>query len=156
MINDIKRFFTETLLPQDDSTPQEHERGIQHATAALLIELSKSDFEQHTQEEDFIVNTLKEAFGLDQQPLDDLIEWAESATAEAHDLYQFTRLVNEHYGVADKVRLLENLWKVAFIDGRIDRYEEQFIRQVAGLLNRPHSDFIKSKISAKESLGLSD
>lgn len=156
MINDIKRFFTETLLPPEGSDPQEHERGIQHATAALLIELSKSDFEQHTQEEDLIVNTLKEAFDLDQQALDELIEWAEAATADAHDLYQFTKLVNEHYDVADKVRLLENLWKVAFIDGRIDRYEEQFIRQVAGLLNRPHSDFIKSKISARDALGLSE
>ncbi len=155
MIQDIKRFFNEVLLPEDRGGEQDHERGIEHATAALLIELSKSDFEQHNEEVQQIIDTLEELFDLDQKALDELIEWAETATDEAHDLYQFTRLVNEHYDNADKARLLENLWKVAFVDGRIDRYEEQFIRRVAGLLNLPHSVFIKTKISARDSLGLS-
>lgn len=152
MIDDIKRFFTETLLPEngDGDTAGSSARGIEHATAALLIELSKTDFEQHNEEEALIIETLTRVFDLDQHALDELIEWAENATNEAHDLYQFTSLVNEYYGNENKRKLLENLWKVAFADGRIDRYEEHFIRRVTDLINLPHSDFIKAKIAARD------
>lgn len=151
MINDIKKFFQEALAPAEEDEAG-HERGIEHATAALLMELSKSDFEHHTEERDFILRTLKRTFDLDQRTLNELIEWAEGATDEAHDLYQFTKLVNEHYSHTDKERLLQNLWKVAYVDGRIDRYEEQFIRKVAGLLHLAHSSFIRTKIGAREEM----
>ncbi|MBD3647379.1 MAG: TerB family tellurite resistance protein, partial [Pseudomonadales bacterium] len=74
------------------------------------------------------------------------------ATDDANDLYQFTKLGNEHYSHADKERLLEKLWKVAYVDGRIDRYEEQFVRKVAGLLHLAHSSFIRTKISARDAM----
>lgn len=157
MIDDIKRFFTESLLPEANTEDESGtRRGIEHATAALLIELAKTDFEQHNDEEQLIIATLKRVFDLDQRALDELVEWAENATDEAHDLYQFTSLVNEHYGNEDKRKLLENLWKVAYVDGRVDRYEEHFIRRVTGLLNLAHSDFIKAKITARESFDRDD
>jgi len=152
MLKDLQRFFKETLLPEEEDTEEDRERGIQHATAALLIELSKADFEEDNEERAFVLDTLTRAFNLDQHALDQLVEWAEAATADATDLYQFTKLVNEHYNNDQKIELLENLWKVAYVDGRIDRYEEQFIRRIAGLFNLPHSDFIKAKISAREDL----
>jgi uncharacterized tellurite resistance protein B-like protein len=65
-------------------------------------------------------------------------------------LFQFTQLVNQHYSHTDKITLVENLWLVAFADGRLDKYEEQFIRKVSGLLHLAHSEFIKSKLRAKD------
>ncbi|MBD3646124.1 MAG: TerB family tellurite resistance protein, partial [Pseudomonadales bacterium] len=121
MIKDMKKFFQEVLAPAEDDEAGP-EAGIEHATAALLIELSKADFEDRTEERDFIIRTLKRSFDLDQRALNELIEWADAATDDAHDLYQFTKLVNEHYSHADKEKLLEKLWKVAYVDGRIDRY----------------------------------
>ncbi|MCB1647818.1 MAG: TerB family tellurite resistance protein, partial [Pseudomonadales bacterium] len=69
-----------------------------------------------------------------------------------NDLFQFTELVNDHYTYEQKCSLVENLWQVAFADGRLDKYEEQFIRKVAGLLHLAHSDFMKAKHTAKEKM----
>ena len=44
---------------------------------------------------------------------------------------RFTDLVNTHYDKDDKIALIDCLWKVAFADGRLDHYEEQFITKVS-------------------------
>jgi uncharacterized tellurite resistance protein B-like protein len=41
------------------------------------------------------------------------------------------------------------MWEVAYADGRLDRYEEHMIRQVADLLYLSHSDFIRTKLASK-------
>ena len=38
------------------------------------------------------------------------------------------------------------LWRVAFADGRIDKYEEHLVRKAADLLYVPHRHFIRAKL----------
>ena len=151
MLN-IKKFFQERLLPDQAAHPHDRERGIQYATAALLLEVAKSDFEQDELERAVVLAMLRDTFDLDDDTLQELVQSAETATREATDVYQFTMLVNEFYNYDDKTRLIENLWRVAYADGRLDRYEEQFIRKIAGLLYVGHPDFIKAKIDVLESI----
>lgn len=152
MIDNIKRFFEEKLLVAEDADDETREMGIQHATAALLIELAKADFEQDDLERAVITAMLHDTFDLSDETLDELLALADEATTDAHDVYQFTTLVNEHYDYTDKEKLIENLWAVAYADGRLDRYEEQFIRKVAGLIHVAHGDFIKAKVAVLERL----
>ncbi|MDZ7686100.1 MAG: TerB family tellurite resistance protein [Gammaproteobacteria bacterium] len=152
MIDNIKRFFEQQLLPDDDADEATREAGIQHATAALLIELAKADFDQDEMERALIVAMLRDTFDLGQDMLDELMSLADESTKDAHDVFQFTQLINEHYDYADKERLIENLWSVAYADGRLDRYEEQFIRRIAGLIHVANSDFIKAKVTVLERL----
>jgi uncharacterized tellurite resistance protein B-like protein len=151
MLDKIKRFFDEKLMPV---TAQDTGKSVKFATAALLLELSRADFEVDEIEQAVIVAMLRDTFDLNGDDLQELIELAGQASDEANDVYQFTQLVNEHYSHDDKIQLTENLWLVAFADGRIDKYEEQFIRKVSGLLHVAHSDFIKAKLRARESQGL--
>ena len=95
---------------------------------------------------------LRDTFDLDDALLDELLSIAETAAVEANDVFQFTQLVNEHYHYDSKIRLIENLWEVAYADGRLDKYEEQFIRKVSGLIHIAHSDFIKAKVEVLEKI----
>ena len=131
MLNDIKKFFEEKLLIETRDTP-DAALGIEYATAALMIELAKADFEG--------------------EHLEELMAAADEASSEASDFFQFTSLINEHYDNTQKIALLENLWRVAFADGRLDKYEEQFIRRIAGLINLPPSEFTKTKLRIKHQL----
>lgn len=149
MLNDLRKFFEEKLLPSASET-ESTDRGIEYATAALFIELAKSDFTQDDDEHQMIFDTLKTTFGLEEDELSELVSLAESASADANDLYQFTSLVNKHYQTRQKIALLENFWRVAYADGRLDKYEEHFIRKVAGLINLAPSEFIKTKLRVKE------
>lgn len=155
MLN-IRKFFEERLMPQESADTQTRDRDLQYATAALLLEVAKSDYEQDDLERAVIIAMLRDTFDLDNESIDELVQMADSATSQAHDVYQFTQLVNEHYHYDDKARLIENLWKVAYADGRLDRYEEHFIRKVAGLLHVAHSDFIKAKLDVLAGLEAGD
>ncbi|MDD9894524.1 MAG: TerB family tellurite resistance protein, partial [Gammaproteobacteria bacterium] len=42
-----------------------------------------------------------------------------------------------------------NMWRVAFSDERLDKYEEHLIRKIADLIYVSHSDFIKSKLKVR-------
>lgn len=148
MLRDIKKFFEEKLLIQDAEEASQ-ERGIEYATAALMIELAKADFEEDDDERKLILDMLRATFDLDGAMLEQLMTTAEQASADASDLFQFTSLVNKHYNNDQKIRLLENLWRVAYVDGRLDKYEEQFIRKIAGLVNLPPSEFTKTKLRIK-------
>ena len=95
---------------------------------------------------------LRTTFDLNNGELEELVSMAEEASTDAHDLFQFTSLVNQYYSSDEKIRLLENFWKVAYADGRVDKYEMQFIRKVAGLINLPPSEFARTKLRVRDSL----
>jgi uncharacterized tellurite resistance protein B-like protein len=42
------------------------------------------------------------------------------------------------------------MWKVAYADGDLDKYEESIIRKVADLLYIWHSDFVNTKLAASK------
>jgi len=151
MLSSIKKFFEDHLQPEisDGIT---NARGIEYVTAALLIELAKSDFAEHPTERQLIIAMLRDTFALADADLQELLALAESGTSDANDIFQFTSLVNDHYTNDQKIMLLENFWKVAYADGRLDKYEEQFIRKVAGLINLPPSEFTKTKHRVKQSV----
>jgi len=75
---------------------------------------------------------------------------AESKVDEATSLYEFTREINDHYSPDQKVQLIRAMWTVAYADGKLGKYEEHLIRQVADLTYVPHQDYIRSKLAAKE------
>jgi uncharacterized tellurite resistance protein B-like protein len=77
-----------------------------------------------------------------------LLDRAGSAREDATSLFEFTRLVNDHYGPDEKRDLVGAMWKVAYADGDLDKYEEHIIRRVAELIYLPHADFIRSKHEA--------
>ena len=45
------------------------------------------------------------------------------------------------------------MWRVAFADGNIDKYEELLIRRAYDLLRLDHADFIAAKQAARPSQG---
>ena len=66
-------------------------------------------------------------------------------------MYEFTRLINDHYSYEQKTGLVENLWRLAFADENLDKYEEGLIRRVADLIHVSHGDFIKTKLKIRGS-----
>ena len=78
-----------------------------------------------------------------------LIEQASNEVDWSTSLYEFTRVINDNYSADDKLELLSCMWRVAYADGRLDKYEEHLIRQVAELTYIPHSDYIRCKLEVQ-------
>lgn len=145
MLNKIRLFFESKMVVQETDSSEEKEKGIQLSTAALLIELINADAEIAELEWESVKDALQQTFVLDDKALQELISLAQVSVKNSTDLYQFTRLINEHYEYLDKVTLLECMWRVAHADGRIDKFEEHLIRKIAGLIHVAHADFIRAK-----------
>lgn len=149
MIRSLTRFFEEHFLEEPS---QDDRHSIDFATAALLIEVSRSDSVRDPLEQESIIGILNLMFNFSSDELTTLIAAAEQAVNDANDLHQFTSLVNKTYDYEGRKRLVIALWKVALADGRIDKFEEHIIRRVAGLLHIDNSDFTGARHIARQSL----
>lgn len=125
------------------------EQDIQLAKAALLIEVASIDQEFDHSEQQKLRKILERMDGLHHDDLEELINRGQQASSNATSLYQFTQIINGCLEYAEKKQLLEDLWHMAFADGKLDSYEEHIIRRTADLIHVRHSDFILSKQSAK-------
>ena len=92
---------------------------------------------------------LKNTLHLSEQDLETLLRKADAAVDNATSLYEFTRLINEHYCYDDKRALVQCMWQVAYADASLDKYEEHLIRRVAELIYLSHEDFIRTKHAAR-------
>ncbi len=145
MINALKALFEIPERESEEST----EQRMQLAAAALLIETARADFTQDAAEEAALKNLLCSVLNVEHSRIDELFERATQKVDEATSLYEFTREINDHYSAAQKLRVIEAMWRVAYADGNLDKYEEHLIRQVAELTYVPHEDYIRSKLTAK-------
>jgi uncharacterized tellurite resistance protein B-like protein len=119
---------------------------IELATAALLVEMSRSDFSESTTEKDAVRHLLQRRFTLDDAALDRLLEEASRRADRAVSLHEFTHRLNRELPEADKLAILEMLWRVSNADGHIDKHEEYLIQRVAGLLHISDRDRIRLKL----------
>lgn len=149
MIEQIRQFFKSNLLMDaGDSAPRD-DRTLKLTTAALLIEVSRADFDMGAEEKASIINTLRSTFGLSAAELDSLVKMAEEEVQQSTSLYQFTRLVNDFYDYEQKLSLISAMWQVAYADNNLDRYEEYLIRKVADLTHVTHQDFMRLKHTSR-------
>jgi uncharacterized tellurite resistance protein B-like protein len=124
-----------------DETTREH--ALQLATAVLMIEVARADFDRSDVEDDAIAMLLEAHLGLDKAEIADLIAEAEAQADRAASLQNFTRQLHESLSQAEKLSIIEMLWRVALADETLDKYEDHLIRKVAGLLYISHSDLIR-------------
>jgi len=147
MLTKLQQFFNRYLSEKTEGeTPLEHR--LQLASAALMVEMLHVDDEVTEQEEIKIRQLIKERFELSKDEIEALLELAHNEKHEATDYYAFTSLLNAHYSQQQKIKLVEDLWLLAYADDHLDKYEEHLLRRLAELLHVPHSDFIRTKHSA--------
>ncbi len=141
MLAKLKALFQ----PQENAAPHS-ERQLQLAAAALLIELARADYRDDEREQQVIADAVRTTFDLDTATVSELVEDARRHANDATSLYQFTSLLNQHFEENEKIDLIRQLWRVAFADGAIDKYEDHLIRKVAELLYVSHAQFIRTKL----------
>ena len=137
----------ETAVAAAESQAQGAERRVQTLTAEL--ETARADFAEDQAEDARLQSLLRRTLELDPEEVSKLVAQASSELDRSTSLFEFTRVINDHYSVEQKQELVTNMWRVAYADGRLDKYEESLIRQVAELTYVPHTDYIRAKLVAR-------
>jgi len=145
MLKQINLFFEQYIaLPLPDQS-EEKEEDLHFACAALFIEMMYTDDKVHPQEQDVILNHIKDNFSLSDEQANSLITLATQERKQTTDYYQFTSLINKEFTQQQKIKLIKTLWQIAYADGELDMYEEHMVRKMADLLHVPHIEFLKAK-----------
>ena len=96
-----------------------------------------------------LTKDLQVTYSLSEEEVNEILQSAEKTIKESTSLYTYTRSVNDTFEYSKKIELIKGMWKIAYSDGTLDKYEEHLIRKVSDLIHLSHSDFINTKLEAK-------
>ena len=152
MFTSFKEFF-QSQFEQNPKQGQQNantDHLVSLACSALLIEISRSDSKIQDEELEIIDQSIRDEFGLSLDETAELIKIANSKVDTSISLHEFTRVLNEHLDTEQRAHIVELLWRVAFADSVLDKYEEYYIRKIADLLYVSQQNYIKMKHKALE------
>ncbi|MEX2476050.1 TerB family tellurite resistance protein [Marinobacter sp.] len=145
MIERLKQLFS----PAEESGEAPDPHSLAVAATALMVLLSRADNNEDDRELQTIVDCAVEAHEVSREEAQEILQDALSHADGATSLYEFTEQINEQLDQATKQSLLESIWRVAFADGRIDKYEEHLIRRMADLLHLNHREYMQARYRAE-------
>ena len=105
---------------------------------ALLIHAAKID-EDYSQEEEIIIKNTLIQIGANEEEIHEIIKNAVEIENNSNQILDFTKEVKK-MPINQKVNIVECLWKIIYSNQKVDIYEANLMRRLAGLL------YIDSKI----------
>ena len=148
MIDKIKDLIS-NLSKKEEEHKELDSSLLDNACAALLVEIAFADKDFDDTEKDSLRETLVKTYSLNEEEIEEIIQDADRSVEESTSLYGYTRIVNDEFNYEDKLDLIRNLWKVAYADGNLDKYEEHLLRKISDLIHVSHSDFINIKLEMR-------
>ncbi len=146
MIDKLKRFFDKPQPKGAKDAGQASEHDVRVAVCALFVEMARIDRKFTPAEMEMIISILKDKYGLSGEHADALIAEADRELEQSVDLWQFARLINENYSAEEKIAIIEILWQMVFVDGKMDEYEHYLMNKVKNLLRLSHDQLIDAKL----------
>jgi uncharacterized tellurite resistance protein B-like protein len=150
----MKRFL-DNLMGQgqgDDGSGQSDKHDLQVATAVLLLEIAKIDDEFTDDERDEIITVLKEHFEISEGEVEKILEVSQKEIDKHLDLYHFTKQINEHFEIDDKIKIIEMVWRVIYTDQHLNGHEDFLVHKFAKLLRLDHNKLIDAKLRIKKEM----
>jgi uncharacterized tellurite resistance protein B-like protein len=145
MLKTLRQLFDQLAPPPGAPDLTHTEHHLRLATAVLLVEVMRADTRFNDTEREAVRRALVEKFELDADEADRLVELATSTAQEATDLFGFTTRLNERFSEAQKLRMVELMWAVAYADGHLADHERHVMWRVADLLHVPQGAYVLAR-----------
>lgn len=149
MMDVLKKLFSgeSSGLPERDDPKQ-----LAIAATALMVQLARVDHSEDDVELDIIIDCAIRSQEITREEATTILADARTHAEDATSLYEFTEQLNERLDQSGKAEILESIWRVAFADGRIDKYEEHLIRRIAELLHLNHREYMECRHRAEQAM----
>lgn len=147
MLAALRRFLTDMSGPDQGAPMGEDE--IQLSVAALLFHVIAVDGMANQTERATLQEILQRRFKLDTEEARELVSAAETADAEAVDLYGFTSVLKRKLDIGDRERIIELMWRLVYADGAVHEFEDNVVWRVAELLGVSSQTRIRLKKAAR-------
>ena len=143
MLRKFQRWLRDSLDTRERDT--EPQTTIEHACCLLLIEVARLEPTRAEQKLERVAEAMRAEFAVPEIELAAMIDTFTRPESRLTSYFEPARLVNSHLSAARKAHFVEQLWRVAMVDGAIDMYEDHLVRKLSDLLYVPHREFILAK-----------
>ena len=96
-----------------------------------------------------VLAALREGFALSEEAAARLTELGEVTSRASTDLFSFTSLINDRFDMPQKLRMVEQMWQVAYADGQLSAHERHVLWRIADLLHVPQGAYQQARIGAE-------
>ncbi len=127
-------------------------QDVNTALCVLLLEAAHVDGECSDEELEHVILTLTTKYGVPREEIDEFLASGDRKRKDSVDLFQFTRYMNDNFTRQEKIEVMEAVWRIIHIDGRLEGHEDHFAHKLANLLRLTHKDLIDAKIKARQQL----
>lgn len=121
---------TDTTEPNEDARA----RAIHTATAVLMTEVARADFDYDESEFSLLLELITNHFQISPDEAAELANEAVEAAEDHVPLHKFTQLLNKNLSEREKEHIVSLLWQVAYADARLDKHEDSLVLKISDLL----------------------
>ena len=150
MFGVIRNIIEGSKSRKDQENKENREQKKHVAAGVLLLEAAHIDNECSKEELEHIVATLKNKFSLSDSCVDDLLDLAHADRSQSVDLWQFTRHINRNFSSDEKREVMEDVWRIILLDGKLDKHEDYYAHKLANLLHLSNEQMIAAKLKARD------
>ena len=143
----IKKFFGEKSS-NNENQDAFNSSVIEEAVVVLLLRAANIDGKKDEQEIEAIKRLIIQQFNYDEEKADILITSASKKEESSADLFEWSKIINDHYDLDSKKIVFSMMCEIICADGLIDPFESNLIRRLSGLLYISDKDAgaIKKKV----------
>ncbi len=126
---------------------------VKIATCALLMAVASVD-EITDNERNIIIGILEKEFNLTSVEAQELMSIAAKDIDDSIDYWKFTNTLVGHLTEAERIKIMENIWRVVYADGRISGHEDMIVHKFSFLIDLRQDQMIAAKSKIRSELGL--
>jgi uncharacterized tellurite resistance protein B-like protein len=130
LLNSLKNIFKQS----DNETQENNSKKQLNLLCGLMLEAAQVDGKIDQIEIEKISKTLTENFQEGQSAVELALQNSLKEIDEPKSLYSFTSKLNKEFSNKKKDLLIETLWEIILLDGKVHEFESNLIRRLAGLL----------------------
>ena len=145
MLDVLRQFIADIVAPSADQERSFDDTGYRLAATALLVHVVSLDGEPSAIEKRKLHSLIANRFKLDPGTADKLIASATRVEGEAVDLYRFTSVIMRTVNEEGRLRIIEMMWELVYVDGQVSEFEDNVVWRAADLLGISSRDRIDLK-----------
>lgn len=139
-----------TQAPSEAPDPADREHSLRLATAVLMVDVARADHEYDEAEFMALIELIARRFELSPQEANELANEAGEKAEDLVSLHNFTQLLHENLSEDEKAQVVSLLWRVAYADGHLHKYEDSLVLKISDLLYVSRARVMRLKHDARE------
>lgn len=134
MIRELVDRISSAIQGGDETGEVDRNEAIRLATAVLMVDVARADYDFDEDEFTTLLDLIQIHFGLSAEDATQLANEASEVAEDLVSVHEFTSLLHKNLSEDEKGDVVALLWRIAYADGSLDKYEDSLVLKISDLL----------------------